>query len=365
MINVLEAPHPDYTKIEFDDSVLSSGRMVDLVGNREFCGGINAMTEVVNIYREAGLDQFFINHPPSHNPDHTKDLESKGLIVEPDPANVPPGNVYMASPHGAPKGLSEIVEAHGLDFVDLTCVFVRTVQLGVAKDDEHGRLTIYSGQKGHQEQLAVSSYRSDPDSFVTIYSEEEAEQMLPWILANRYGREITFRQQTTHSAITHDRIENVLRREIKDLKVPPKRDTCRAVRHRQQSVLAQIPKGIDLVLSVGGPNSHNTKELANIAVQAGEGVDGYSLRDASGLDDAWLQGKKHITLTGGASTPPESVNSVKKALLEKGDTVRHLRQLFPEPIGETFAYPKSVEATLMARGLPLPQRLIDLRSRTR
>jgi 4-hydroxy-3-methylbut-2-enyl diphosphate reductase len=71
-----------------------------------------------------------------------------------------------------------------------------------------------------------------------------------------------------------------------------------------------------LILVVGSANSSNSKRL--VEVGRNYGVQAYLVNDWSDVDPQWLDGKKSIGVTAGASAPEHLVEEIVGALSEKG-----------------------------------------------
>ena len=69
---------------------------------------------------------------------------------------------------------------------------------------------------------------------------------------------------------------------------------------------------VDLVLVVGARNSSNANRLCEVGNDAG--VPTYLVEEPSTLDLAWLEGKKSVCITAGASTPEDLVQDVVEKL---------------------------------------------------
>ena len=88
---------------------------------------------------------------------------------------------------------------------------------------------------------------------------------------------------------------------------PKKKDICYATQNRQDAV-KKLVKECDLILVVGSPNSSNSSRLMEISQKAG--VPAYLIDDAKEIQDHWLDSKKNIGLTAGASAPEILVEEV-------------------------------------------------------
>jgi 4-hydroxy-3-methylbut-2-enyl diphosphate reductase len=88
---------------------------------------------------------------------------------------------------------------------------------------------------------------------------------------------------------------------------------CDATRKHQAAAL-ELAKRADMMIVIGGKDSANTKRLAEIC--ADTGVTTYHIETVTELDPSWVQGRRHIGVTAGASTPDEAIDEVVLKLKE-------------------------------------------------
>jgi 4-hydroxy-3-methylbut-2-enyl diphosphate reductase len=97
------------------------------------------------------------------------------------------------------------------------------------------------------------------------------------------------------------------------------------------------------VLVVGSPNSSNSNRLRELAER--EGVEAHLIDGASEIDPRWVQGRRHIGVTAGASAPDVLVRGVIARLRELG--AAGVRELDGKPEDMVFALPKELRVTLV------------------
>ena len=85
---------------------------------------------------------------------------------------------------------------------------------------------------------------------------------------------------------------------------------CHDIRERQAAAL-ELARRADLMLVVGGRSSANTHRLAELCSQVTET---HLIETAAEIQPAWIQGKRLIGVTAGASTAEETVDEVMKRL---------------------------------------------------
>ena len=89
-------------------------------------------------------------------------------------------------------------------------------------------------------------------------------------------------------------------------------DICAATQSRQEAVVAQA-KGADLTVVVGDPRSNNTNRLVQVSEELA-GVPAVRIEDLSQLKPEWLEGKRRVAVTAGASTPSQLTREVIRYL---------------------------------------------------
>ena len=113
---------------------------------------------------------------------------------------------------------------------------------------------------------------------------------------------------------------------------PKKQDICYATQNRQDAVKFMAPQ-CDLVLIVGSPSSSNSNRLREVAEK--HGCESRLLGSAAELDPRWLDGKRRIGVSAGASAPEILVQELVDRLKSLG--VRTVRPL--DGVQETVSFP--------------------------
>ena len=94
-----------------------------------------------------------------------------------------------------------------------------------------------------------------------------------------------------------------------------------------------------MVFVVGSKNSSNSNRLREVAEL--RGVPAYLVDNAASIDPAWVEGKRRVGVTAGASAPEVLVAEVIERLKElSGGQVRNLDGV-PEKV--TFPLPKELQ----------------------
>jgi 4-hydroxy-3-methylbut-2-enyl diphosphate reductase len=126
---------------------------------------------------------------------------------------------------------------------------------------------------------------------------------------------LAFVTQTTLSMDDAARVIEALQSRFPNIHAPKSDDICYATQNRQDAVKI-MAKDCDLVIIVGSPNSSNSNRLREVAQN--QGVEAYMVDNASFIDVNWLNNKKKIGVSAGASAPEVLVKEVIAALQRMG-----------------------------------------------
>ena len=302
-------------------------REILLASPRGFCAGVERAIEIV----ERALTQFgapiYVRHEVVHNKFVVDDLRAKGAIFVEELDEVPAGNTVIFSAHGVSQAVRDEAETRGLKVFDATCPLVTKVHNEVARMHAQGREIVMIGHRGHPE---VEGTMGQIDGGIHLV--ESAEDVARLQVAN--PELLSFVTQTTLSMDDAASIVDALRARFPDIQGPRKDDICYATQNRQDAVKFMTPQ-VDAVLVVGSPNSSNSNRLREVA--ALRGVPAWLVENAEAIDPSWLEGKRRIGITAGASAPEVLVKSViERVRALGGATVRTLdgvqeKVVFPLP----------------------------------
>ena len=126
-------------------------------------------------------------------------------------------------------------------------------------------------------------------------------------------KEVAYITQTTLSVDDTREVIAALRRRFPKIVGPDVKDICYATQNRQSAVRSSASI-VDLVLVVGAQNSSNASRLCEVGNDVG--VPTHLVEEPSALDPTWLEGKKSVCITAGASTPEDLVQDVVERLGE-------------------------------------------------
>jgi 4-hydroxy-3-methylbut-2-enyl diphosphate reductase len=212
------------------------------------------------------------------------------------------------SAHGVSQGVRREAQARGLNVFDATCPLVTKVHVQVARLLKQGMEIVMIGHRGHPEAEGTMGQSGTGMHLVETLDDVAG-------LCVRDPEKLAYVTQTTLSVDDAQTIVAALRNRFPAIVGPKKDDICYATQNRQDAVKFMAPQ-CDLVIVVGSPNSSNSNRLREVAQS--RGTEAYMVDNACELLPQWLEGKKRIGVTAGASAPEVLVDAVVARLKELG-----------------------------------------------
>ncbi|QDC43137.1 4-hydroxy-3-methylbut-2-enyl diphosphate reductase [Methylophilus medardicus] len=279
-----------------------------LANPRGFCAGVDRAIIIV----EQALEKFgapiYVRNEVVHNKFVVGQLRDKGAIFVDELEKIPAGSIVIFSAHGVSKAVRAEAESRGLTAFDATCPLVTKVHIEVAKMRKDGLEIIMIGHKGHPEVEGTMGQSEAGMHLVETPADVNTLQVAD-------ADKLAFVTQTTLSVDDATQVIDALKARFPNIKAPKSDDICYATQNRQDAVKI-MAKDCDLVIIVGSPNSSNSNRLREVAKN--QGVEAYMVDNASHLKAEWLQGKKKIGISAGASAPEVLVKEVIAALQTMG-----------------------------------------------
>lgn len=285
---------------------------------RGYCYGV---VDALQIARQAAKNTqlprpIYIIGQIIHNRHAIDELSTMGVVTldGPDRATileqVKEGTVIFTA-HGVSPLVKRRAQERGLHCIDATCPDVTKTHDLVRELVVQGYYILYIGKKGHPEPEGVLGEIPGHGSLVETIEDVDALQLTP---ANE--QKIAVSTQTTLSQWDTMKVIQHIKARYPHAEVHI--DICDATQKRQEAVAEQA-RGAELTIVVGDPRSNNTNRLVQVSEELA-GVPAVRIEDLSQLKTEWLQGKKRVAVTAGASTPSQLTREV----------IRFLEQYKPE-----------------------------------
>src|SRR4249919_1736974 len=311
-----------------------------LANPRGFCAGVDRAIEIVKRAIETLGAPIYVRHEVVHNRFVVDDLKGRGAVFVEELDEVPAGGTVIFSAHGVSQAVRSEATARGLKVFDATCPLVTKVHIEVARHCRAGRDVILIGHEGHPEvEGTMGQWRAEAGQGHIYLVEDVADAES---LQVSQPDSLAYTTQTTLSVDETRDVIATLQRRFPALQGPRHDDICYATQNRQDAV-RELAAECDLVLVVGSVNSSNSNRLRELAEK--QGATAYLVDGAEHIDPAWLEGKRAIGVTAGASAPEVLVQGVVAQLRQLGGG--EVRELHGEPEDMVFALPKELRIHLV------------------
>lgn len=265
-----------------------------------FCFGVKRAVDMAFDAAKKG-DHVYTLGPIIHNPQVIERLRAEGVVPTED---IDDGTIktLIIRTHGVPQEVSASLEGKGYEIVDATCPFVKKAQQYAKLLKENGYQVIIIGDKEHPEVKGLMSYAGDD---VVVVNKDDS---LPR-LKNRVGVVV----QTTQPVSVLKKFVSEAVEQVKELKVFNTICNSTALRLKETEELA---KEADVMVVVGGKNSANTTQLAQLCSFLS--ISTHHIETASEIKDDWFRNARKVVITAGASTPDWIIQEIEQRIRDIG-----------------------------------------------
>lgn len=308
-----------------------------LANPRGFCAGVDRAIEIVERAIHLFGAPIYVRHEVVHNKYVVDCLRDKGAVFIEELKDVPAGATLIFSAHGVSQAVRQEAAQRGFKVFDATCPLVTKVHMEVSRFSQTGQECILIGHHGHPE-VEGTMGQFDEAQGGKIYLIETADDAKQLKVSNTDN--LAYFTQTTLSMDDTSEIIKALRKRFPKIQGPKKDDICYATQNRQDAV-KELVESCDVLFVVGSPNSSNSNRLREVAARLN--IPAYLIDNETEIDRGWLEGKKKIGLTAGASAPEVLVEKVLQRLKEWGVQGENIIQ--NQGVKETvvFSLPKELK----------------------
>jgi len=305
-----------------------------LASPRGYCAGVDRAVQTVEHALELYGAPVYVRKEIVHNKHVVEELAERGAIFVDQETEVPEGETVVFSAHGVAPSVHQNAAKRRLRTIDATCPLVTKVHVEARKFAEEGYTIILIGHDGHEE--VEGTMGEAPERIVLIESEEDVEQ-----LEVDDPDRVAYISQTTLSVDETSDIIERLKEKFPNITGPRTDDICYATTNRQLAV-KQMAGECDLVLVIGSRNSSNSNRLVEVARY--HGAESYLIDNESQVEEEWLEGKRVVGITSGASAPENLVQRLVEFFRKRGVTDISEFHVVQEDV--RFMLPKHIRTAL-------------------
>ncbi len=310
-----------------------------LASPRGYCAGVDRAVQTVEQALELHGAPVYVRKEIVHNKHVVEQLRERGAVFVESESDVPEGATVVFSAHGVAPSVHSNAEQRRLQTIDATCPLVTKVHVEARKFASEDYTIVLIGHAGHEE--VEGTMGEAPEHIVLIEDEAQVDE-----LEVKDPDKVAYISQTTLSVDETLSIIERLRERFPAIIGPRTDDICYATTNRQAAV-KQLARESDLVLVIGSRNSSNSNRLVEVARE--HGADSYLIDNQAQVREEWLEGKRVVGITSGASAPEELVQRLVEFFRSRGtEDVRELevvsedvRFMLPKVIRQAMAGQRS------------------------
>ena len=303
---------------------------------RGYCAGVDRAVQTVERALELYGAPVYVRKEIVHNKHVVSQLRDRGAVFVDSEREIPEGATAVFSAHGVAPAVHANAARRHLRTIDATCPLVTKVHVEARKFAAEGYTIVLIGHAGHEE--VEGTMGEAPERIVLVQSEQDVDA-----LEVEDPEKIAYISQTTLSVEETRSIIDRLRRRFPAIVGPRTDDICYATTNRQAAV-KQLARECDLVLVIGSRNSSNSNRLVEVARE--HGADAYLIDTEAQVEEQWLDGRKVIGITSGASAPEELVQRLVDFFQARGTIQVRELEVVSEDV--RFMLPKTIRQALAA-----------------
>jgi 4-hydroxy-3-methylbut-2-en-1-yl diphosphate reductase len=304
---------------------------------RGYCAGVDRAVQTVERALTLYGPPVYVRKEIVHNKHVVAQLRERGAIfVDELDETIPEGAMTVFSAHGVSPAVHADARRRSLQTIDATCPLVTKVHVEAKKFAAEGYTIVLIGHAGHEE--VEGTMGEAPDSIVLVETEADVDA-----LEVADPSKVAYISQTTLSVDETRTLINRLREKFPSITGPRTDDICYATTNRQAAV-KQMAGECDLVLVIGSQNSSNSQRLVDVARDYG--AEAHLIDNEGQVEEAWLEDKRVVGITSGASAPEELVQRLVQFFRDRGTTDVSDFEVLREDV--RFMLPKSIRQAMAA-----------------
>ncbi len=279
-----------------------------LAAPRGYCAGVDRAVQTVERALEIHGAPVYVRKQIVHNKHVVEQLRERGAIFVEEHTEIPEGAVCVFSAHGIAPSVRSGAAERGLVTIDATCPLVTKVHREAVRFAEDDYTIILVGHDGHEE--VEGTMGEAPERIVLVQDEDDVDT-----LHVEDPERVAYITQTTLAVDETTAIIARLKERFPNIVGPRTDDICYATTNRQAAV-KQMAATCDLMLVIGSRNSSNSVRLVEVARDCG--TEAHLIDNAGEVQEEWLQGRRVVGISSGASAPENLVAELVELFRGRG-----------------------------------------------
>ncbi len=308
-----------------------------LAAPRGYCAGVDRAVQTVERALEHYGAPVYVRKEIVHNKHVVEQLRARGAVFVEAETEVPEGATVVFSAHGVAPSVHANARERRLETIDATCPLVTKVHREALKFAAEGYTIVLIGHAGHEE--VEGTMGEAPEHIVLIENEADVDT-----LEVDDPSKVAYISQTTLSVDETRAVIARLRERFPAIVGPRTDDICYATTNRQAAV-KQLARECELVLVIGSRNSSNSNRLVEVARE--HGAESHLIDNEGQVSEEWLDGKRVVGITSGASAPEELVQRLVTFIQARAPEV-DVQELEVVSEDVRFMLPKAIRRAMAA-----------------
>jgi 4-hydroxy-3-methylbut-2-enyl diphosphate reductase len=308
-----------------------------LAAPRGYCAGVDRAVQTVERALEHYGAPVYVRKEIVHNKHVVEQLRARGAVFVEAETEVPEGATVVFSAHGVAPSVHANARERRLETIDATCPLVTKVHREALKFAAEGYTIVLIGHAGHEE--VEGTMGEAPEHIVLIENEADVDT-----LEVDDPSKVAYISQTTLSVDETRAVIARLRERFPAIVGPRTDDICYATTNRQAAV-KQLARECELVLVIGSRNSSNSNRLVEVARE--HGAESHLIDNEGQVSEEWLEGKRVVGITSGASAPEELVQRLVTFIQARAPEV-DVQELEVVSEDVRFMLPKAIRRAMAA-----------------
>ena len=305
-----------------------------LAAPRGYCAGVDRAVQTVERALELHGPPVYVRKEIVHNKHVVEQLRARGAIFVEEETEVPEGSITVFSAHGVSPRVHANAQRRDLRTIDATCPLVTKVHVEAKRFAAAGYTIVLIGHDGHEE--VEGTMGEAPENMPLDKSEEDVDR-----LEVPDPDRVAYITQTTLSVDETQSIVDRLKAKFPKVAGPRTDDICYATTNRQAAV-KEMAGQCDLVLVIGSRNSSNSQRLVEVARDYG--AEAHLIDNRLEVRDEWLEGKRTVGITSGASAPEKLVQQLVERFRARGTELVEELEVVREDV--RFMLPKAIRQAM-------------------
>lgn len=266
-----------------------------------FCFGVKRAIDIALENAKTKDSSVYMLGDIVHNENVVRDIERAG-IKKTRKLNNPKMSSLLIRAHGSSKKTLEKADSLGLKVIDATCPMVKEIHKITIDMDRRGYKIIVIGDYKHDEVQGIVGQIKH--KAIVLEGIADIKKKVPKRMAK--GAVVVQSTQNLEKVL---KMQELLREHIDDLQFF---NTICSPTRLKQAEIKTLPKENDCIIVIGSKTSANTTRLYQIAESINK--NSYWINSPDELRKKWFRGAKSVGITAGASTPDDTIDTIKERI---------------------------------------------------